>query len=167
LGPAVPIGAGLDDVAGGPSGAGPLTTPGITTTGCCGGSGIDGVALTAGAGPTGPDLPCNGADVSVTPPASGGGAFELLGPGAVDSPITGPITGGCVAGREHAPALHAIAISAARRVSWAMAPRRASRVPRAPWCICEPCAEGAPCATARRHSPDARDRRWYAARNPP
>jgi hypothetical protein len=134
FGPAVPTGAGLDDVAGGPTGAGPLTTPGITTTGCCGAGGAGVAPLVGARVPTELGPPCKGADVSVTPPASGGGTLELLGPGAVDSPITGPITGGCTAGREHAPAplAIAVAISAARRAAWAMARHGASRVPRAP-----------------------------------
>jgi hypothetical protein len=69
------------------------------------------------------------AEVSVGPAASGGGTIGFLGPEAVDSPITGPMTPGCVAGREHAakPAttitalIAPLAIGAARRALKVMA----------------------------------------------
>jgi hypothetical protein len=48
-------------------------------------------------------VPCRRTVNSVAPAASGDGIDGLAGPGAVDSPITGPMTRGCPAGREHAP----------------------------------------------------------------
>jgi hypothetical protein len=56
---------------------------------------VDGMVSTVGAGlGTATGVPCNRADTSVTPGASGGGTVGSPGPGAVDSPITGPITPG-------------------------------------------------------------------------
>jgi hypothetical protein len=78
-----------------PTGAGPVMTPGVTTTGGFAGSGADGIVPTVGAGlATGLGVPYRRAEVSVTPAASGGGLVGFAGPGAVDSPITGPMTRG-------------------------------------------------------------------------
>jgi len=122
LGPAAPVGA-LPAPA--PvTGAGAVTTPGATTTAgvspagavCSGevdGWGAPGAGLGIARGAT-----WIGAETSVTPGASGGGKVGLLGPGAVDSPITGPTTRGCAAGREQAarPPVTASAPSVARTV---------------------------------------------------
>lgn len=84
-----------------PAGSLPVVTPGNTTTpgvsveGCVIGavelSELAGAvpAVWAGAGPC-KCKSCSRSDVSVTPAASGGAAFGLLGPGAVDSPSIGP-----------------------------------------------------------------------------
>jgi hypothetical protein len=85
---------------------GALTTPGTNTVAgfvvsvvgadVDGVDGVDGIAApAAGAGlATGPGGRLRCAVTSVTPAASGGRASGSAGPGAVDSPITGPTTRG-------------------------------------------------------------------------
>jgi len=118
-GVAVPLPLPLGLVA--PGVAVPTGTVGITTIGWPSGGAAGWASPGAGCPVTGsaigPVLPCSRAEVSVTPPGSGGGRVGSLGPGAVDSPITGPITRGCAADRAHAAAPPAIASanSVARR----------------------------------------------------
>jgi hypothetical protein len=129
--------AGAVGVPAGTTALGATTTLGIVTgvpgTGCSG-DGADGgttVSLTGACGCVElalvPLTSCSRADVSVTPPASGGGRVESLGPGAVDSPSIGPTTCGCAGWR--AQALAATTTSIHRRAEQVIPMHGASRVP--------------------------------------
>lgn len=107
FGPAVAV---VPVVGVAPTGAGPLATPEITVVGWFAfvlfplGSSVDGMVSTLITGfATWVGVPWIGADTSLTPPGSGGGFDGSLGPGAVDSPITGPTTRGWLAWCAQAP----------------------------------------------------------------
>lgn len=105
FGPAVPVPA----FGAVPTGAAPEITPDTTGVGFAfvllpDGSSVDGIVSTVGAGlATAVGVPWIGRETSVTPGERGGGRVGSLGPGAVDSPITGPTVRGC-AGCAHAAA---------------------------------------------------------------